>query len=119
MKRSTLRNIAGTVMWFFAGMFLWEYAIKLMVEREERQSRDGGFPVETDDIRRYSDAIYAGMIFDGRPHPAHAEILVMNKCLCFLLFCANTPILGDYPQGANNYPQAITPGGNLQKVVKW
>jgi hypothetical protein len=64
MKRSTLRNIAGTVMWFFAGMFLWEYAIKLMVEREERQSRDGGFPVETDDIRRYSDAIYAGMIFD-------------------------------------------------------
>jgi hypothetical protein len=64
MKRSTLRNIAGTVMWFFAGMFLWEYAIKLMVEREERQSRDGGFPIETDDIRRYSDAIYAGMIFD-------------------------------------------------------
>lgn len=64
MKRSTLRNIAGTVMWFFAGMFLWEYAIKLMIEREERQSRDGGFPVETDDIRRYSDAIYAGMIFD-------------------------------------------------------
>ena len=64
MKRSTLGNIAGTVMWFFAGMFLWEYAIKLMVEREERQSRDGGFPIETDDIRRYSDAIYAGMIFD-------------------------------------------------------
>lgn len=64
MKRSTLRNIAGTVMWFFAGMFLWEYAIKLMVEREERQSRDGGFPIETDDIRRYSDAIYAGTIFD-------------------------------------------------------
>ena len=64
MKRSALRNIAGTVMWFFAGMFLWEYAIKLMVEREERQSRDGGFPIETDDIRRYSDAIYAGTIFD-------------------------------------------------------
>lgn len=34
--------------------------------------------------------------------------------ICFLLFCANTPILGDYPQGEKYYPQAITPEGNLQ-----
>ena len=62
MKRSTLRNIAGTVMWFFAGMFLWSYAYTLMVKREEKQSEEGGFPLEVDDIKRYSAAITTGMV---------------------------------------------------------
>ena len=62
MKRRDIRNIAGTIMWFFGGMFLWGYALTLMERREERQAREGNFPLEEDDIRRYSIAIYAGMV---------------------------------------------------------
>ena len=36
MKRKNWRNLAGTVMWFFAGMALWGYALTLMERREER-----------------------------------------------------------------------------------
>lgn len=34
MKRKDWRNLAGTVMWFFAGMALWGYALTLMERRE-------------------------------------------------------------------------------------
>lgn len=64
MKRKTLRNIAGTIMWFFAGMFLWGHALTLMERREEKQAQEGNFPLEADDIRRYSIAIYCGILTD-------------------------------------------------------
>ena len=62
MKRKDGRNLAGTVMWFFAGMFLCGYAFTLMERREEKQAREGHFPLESDDIRRYSIAIFAGIL---------------------------------------------------------
>lgn len=64
MKRKNWRNLAGTVMWFFAGMALWGYALTLMERREEKQAREGHFPLESDDIRRYSIAIFAGILTD-------------------------------------------------------
>ena len=62
MQRKDWRNLAGTVMWFFAGMFLWSYAFTLMERREEKQAREGHFPLESDDIRRYSIAICSGIL---------------------------------------------------------
>ena len=64
MKRKDWRNLAGTVMWFFAGMALWGYALTLMERREEKQAREGHFPLESDDIGRYSIAIFAGILAD-------------------------------------------------------
>ena len=64
MKRKDWKNLAGTVMWFFAGMALWGYALTLMERREEKQAREGHFPLESDDIRRYSIAIFAGILTD-------------------------------------------------------
>lgn len=64
MKKKDWRNIAGTIMWFFGGMVLWGYALTLMERREEKQAGEGHFPLETDDIRRYSIAIFAGMLAD-------------------------------------------------------
>ena len=46
MKRKDWRNLAGTVMWFL------------------KQAREGHFPLESDDIRRYSIAIFAGIRAD-------------------------------------------------------
>lgn len=54
MDKATKRNIIGSIICFLLSVFLGGIAIHIMMVREVKQSEQGGFPIEVDDILRYS-----------------------------------------------------------------
>ena len=65
MENSKKRNLLGLVGWFFAGLVINIIAFVPMVLREKKQSKEGGFPLEWDDIIRYGAAIIIGAELQG------------------------------------------------------
>lgn len=55
-KRTTVkqRNILGCIVAFLLSCLLNVFGIAIMVYREYHQSMKGGFPIEWDDIKRYT-----------------------------------------------------------------
>ena len=60
MYNESKRNIIGCMAWFMAGLLIGVLALVPMVWREHKQSKDGGFPIEKDDIMRYCFCIIFG-----------------------------------------------------------
>ena len=54
MNKTTKRNIIGSIICFFLSLLLGGIGIAVMMFREVYQSNKYGFPVEKDDIIRYS-----------------------------------------------------------------
>ena len=62
MERSKMRNITGCIVAFALGLLLSGIGTIIMVLREVWQSNRYGFPVETDDVVRYSVVSSAGSV---------------------------------------------------------
>ena len=54
MDKKTKRNIIGSIICFFLSLLLGGIGIAIMMYREVLQSNKGDFPIEKDDIIRYS-----------------------------------------------------------------
>ena len=54
MNKKTKRNIIGSIICFFLSLLFGGIGIAVMMFREVYQSNKYGFPVEKDDIIRYS-----------------------------------------------------------------
>ena len=61
---SKKRDKYGTLLAFVLGLLFNVFGVIFMVWRELRQSKKGGFPVETDDVVRYSLTSAVGGIFN-------------------------------------------------------
>lgn len=54
MNRTQKRNLIGSIVCFILSLLLGGIAISIMMIREVRQSEKYDFPIEKDDILRYS-----------------------------------------------------------------
>lgn len=61
---SKKRDKYGTLLAFVMGLLFNVLGVIFMVWRELRQSQKGGFPVETDDVVRYSLTSSVGGVFN-------------------------------------------------------
>ena len=63
MTTTDKRNILGCIGWLILTILFTAFITEpLMIWREYRQSKQGGFPVEQDDIAMYSIVILAGQM---------------------------------------------------------
>ena len=61
---SKKRDKYGTLLAFVMGLLFNVLGVIFMVWRELRQSKKGGFPIETDDVVRYSLTSSVGGVFN-------------------------------------------------------
>lgn len=65
MDKIKKRNLIGFIGWLAVSLVINILAFVPMILREKKQSKDGGFPLEWDDIIRYGIAILIGAGIQG------------------------------------------------------